>query len=348
LYWLTWRPIDSLLKGINTLYLAPSGLLHKVNFSAIPVTDSTYLFDKYHINILSSTRMLAKTYKAKLPSSVDFKTTLYGGITYDLDSSEMITLAQQYQKPNYNLIASRSVDITKVNRGFIWSYLPGTLTEVSNIEKLFKSNQIASTLYTGKQASEESFKHLADNGKSPELIHIATHGFFFPEIELKKDEIEKIVFRSFKQADTSNEPAFTNSENPLLRSGILLAGASRTWNKLPEIEGVEDGTLTAYEVSSINLSNTQLVVLSACETGLGDIKGSEGVFGLQRGFKMAGVRYIIMSLWQVPDYQTAELMQLFYTNWLNGMDIKDAFGVAQQTMRKKYNPFYWAAFVLIE
>jgi CHAT domain-containing protein len=225
---------------------------------------------------------------------------------------------------------------------------------VSNIEKLFKSNQITSTLYTGKQASEESFKHLADNGKSPELIHIATHGFFFPEIEPKKDEIEKIIFRSFEQADSSiqqnisNEPAFTSSENPLLRSGILLAGASRVWNKLPEIEGVEDGTLTAYEVSNMSLSNTQLIVLSACETGLGDIKGSEGVFGLQRAFKMAGVRYIIMSLWQVPDYQTSELMELFYTNWLNGMAIKEAFNMAQQTMRKKYNPFYWAAFVLIE
>jgi CHAT domain-containing protein len=348
LYRLTWQPIDSLLKGINTIYLAPSGLLHKVDFSAIPVTDSTYLLDKYHINILSSTRVLTKAYIAKLPSSVDFKATLYGGITYDLDSSEMIALARQYQKPKYNLMAGRSVNSSDVKRGFSWSYLPGTLTEVTNIEKLFISNQISSNLYTGKQATEESFKHLADNGKSPELIHIATHGFFFPEIEPEKDEIEKIVFRSFEQADTSNEPAFTYSENPLLRSGILLAGASRTWNKLPEIEGVEDGTLTAYEVSGINLSNTQLVVLSACETGLGDVKGSEGVFGLQRAFKMAGVRYIIMSLWKVPDYQTAELMELFYTNWLKGMDIKDAFSMAQQTLRKKYDPFYWAAFVLVE
>lgn len=348
LYQFTWQPIDSLLKGINTIYLAPSGLLYKVDFNAIPVTDSTYLLDKYHINILSSTRVLTKSYISKLPSSVDFKATLYGGITYDLDSSEMIALARQYQKPKYNLIASRSVNSSDVNRGFSWSYLPGTLTEVTNIEKLLKSNRITSTLYSGKQASEESFKHLANNGKSPELLHIATHGFFFPEIEPKKDEIEKIVFRNSKQADNSNEPAFTYSENPLLRSGILLSGASRTWNKLPEIEGVEDGTLTAYEVSSINLSNTQLVVLSACETGLGDVKGSEGVFGLQRGFKMAGARYIIMSLWQVPDYQTSELMELFYTNWLNGMEIKGAFSMAQQNLRKKYSPFYWAAFILIE
>lgn len=348
LYQLTWQPIDSLLKGINTIYLAPDGLLNKVDFSAIPVTDSTYLLDKYRINILSSTRILTKAYQAKLPSSVDFKATLYGGITYDLDSSEMIASARQYQKPKYNLIASRSFYSSDTLRGYMWSYLPGTLTEVTHLKKLFKSNRITSTLYTGKQATEESFKHLADNGKSPELVHIATHGFFFPEIEPKKDEIEKIVFKSFEQADTSNEPVFTYSENPLLRSGLLLAGASRTWNKLPEIEGVEDGTLTAYEVSNINLSNTQLVVLSACETGLGDVKGSEGVFGLQRGFKMAGVRYIIMSLWQVPDYQTSELMELFYTNWLKGMDIKGAFRMAQGTMRKRYDPFYWAAFVFIE
>ena len=93
LYQFTWQPIESLLKGINTIYLAPSGLLNEENFNAIPVTDSTYLLDKYHIDILSSTRVLTKSYISKLPSSVDFKATLYGGITYDLDSSEMIALA---------------------------------------------------------------------------------------------------------------------------------------------------------------------------------------------------------------------------------------------------------------
>jgi CHAT domain-containing protein len=111
---------------------------------------------------------------------------------------------------------------------------------------------------------------------------------------------------------------------------------------------VEDGIATAYEISQLNLSNTELVVLSACETALGDIKGSEGVFGLQRAFKMAGVKKMIVSLWQVPDKETAELMAGFYNYWLGGKMIKDAFIQAQADMRKKYSPFYWAAFVLIE
>jgi tetratricopeptide (TPR) repeat protein len=348
LYRLTWQPFDSLLKGIETIYLAPSGLLNKVAFNAIPVSDSIYLSDKYNISLLGSTRVLTQANKSELTSGVNLKAVFYGGIEYDVDKTEMIASARNYQKPQNDLLAGRSVNIPENTRGTTWAYLPGTLTEISNIEKLFKPKQISTTQYTGKQATEESFKHLSDNGGSPELIHIATHGFFFPEIKTEKAETGKVDFRGSNASGILNGSAFTHVENPLLRSGIILAGASHTWQNEPVIEGVEDGTLTAYEVSNINLYNTQLVVLSACETGLGDVKGSEGVFGLQRAFKMAGVRYIIMSLWQVPDYQTSELMTFFYTNFLNGMSIKNAFNTAQQTMRKKYDPFYWAAFVIIE
>ena len=138
-----------------------------------------------------------------------------------------------------------------------------------------------------------------------------------------------------------------NAEEALMRSGLLFAGANNVWKgNLPEI-GMEDGILTAHEVSKMDLSNTKLVVLSACETGLGEIKGSEGVYGLQRAFKIAGVDYIIMSLWQIPDKQTVELMSQFYTNWLGGMEIREAFSTAQATMSEKYDPFYWAAFVLV-
>ena len=112
--------------------------------------------------------------------------------------------------------------------------------------------------------------------------------------------------------------------------------------------GREDGILTAYEVSNINLSNTKLVVLSACETGLGDIKGSEGVYGIQRAFKMAGADYVMMSLWQVPDKETVEFMKIFYENFIKTNDVRNAFNKTQRIMRKKYKPYYWAAFVLVE
>jgi CHAT domain-containing protein len=113
---------------------------------------------------------------------------------------------------------------------------------------------------------------------------------------------------------------------------------------------MEDGILTAYEISQMDLSSTELVVLSACETGLGDIKGSEGVYGLQRAFKIAGAKHILMSLWQVPDQQTARLMSLFYKNWLSEkIPVADALRAAQNALRERgYDPFYWAGFVLVE
>jgi len=344
LFKLVWEPIDSLLEGVNTLYIAPCGLLHKVAFSAIPINDSANLSDRYSVNIMSSTRILAQEDRIPATFSGKDRAVLYGGIEYDIDSTDMIALAGQYRQTEYDFLASRSAVIPEDKRGVSWSYLPGTFTEISAIQRLFSAGKIHSTLYTGKSATEESFKYLTVDRKSPEIIHIATHGFFFPVIKTESDNQEKETFRGV----LADKPAFTISDNPLFRSGLLLAGASRTWSNLQAIPGVEDGTLTAYEVSNLNLHNTRLVVLSACETGLGDIHGSEGVYGLQRAFKMAGVQYMIISLWQVPDYQTSELMQLFYSDCLRGMNIKDAFRNAQQTMRYKYDPFYWAAFVLVE
>ena len=137
----------------------------------------------------------------------------------------------------------------------------------------------------------------------------------------------------------------------MIRSGLLLAGANHAWKTgKPFKPGMEDGILTAYEISLMDLSDTELVVLSACETGLGDIQGNEGVYGLQRAFKIAGAKYLIMSLWQVPDFQTQELMTTFYQKWLTEkMSIPDAFQAAQLLMRKKFeHPYFWAGFVLVE
>ena len=136
----------------------------------------------------------------------------------------------------------------------------------------------------------------------------------------------------------------------MIRSGLILAGAQQAWSTGKAPENREDGILTAYEISQMNLSGTELVVLSACETGLGDIEGNEGVYGLQRAFKIAGAKYLIMSLWKVNDLSTREFMTAFYTQWLeNGTTIPDAFRVAQQNMKAKYkDPYHWAGFVLVE
>ncbi len=156
---------------------------------------------------------------------------------------------------------------------------------------------------------------------------------------------------SGEQLSSEREPVFRLSDHPMIRSGLVLAGANYAWRTgKPLREGVEDGILTAYEISQMNLSNTELVVLSACETGLGDIQGNEGVYGLQRAFKIAGVKYLVMSLWQVPDQETSIFMTAFYRHWLeNKKSIPDAFRTTQQEMRERFiNPYQWAGFILVE
>jgi len=203
-----------------------------------------------------------------------------------------------------------------------------------------KQKRIPTEYYTGNAGNEESFKHLS--GTKTGVIHLSTHGFFLPDIENKA--VEDIVQR----LGGAKEKPF---ENSLLRSGLIMSGANNQWLAKEYImqDGVEDGILTADEISRLNLINTKLVVLSACETGLGDVKNSEGVFGLQRAFKLAGVESLIMSLWKVPDDATSELMTNFYHQWLSGQTKQNAFKAAQQKVREKYkSPYYWAAFVMMD
>jgi Uncharacterized protein conserved in bacteria len=158
-------------------------------------------------------------------------------------------------------------------------------------------------------------------------------------------EVGKIQFRGGN--DTRGNNVFIQSSNPLMRSGLVFARANDFWGTNQESTG-DDGVLTALEVLNVDLRNNQLVVMSACETGLGDIAGSEGVYGLQRAFRMAGSSKLIMSLWQVPDAETAEFMKLLYTNLLNTSNLRESFNTAQKQMREKYDPYFWAAFVLLE
>jgi CHAT domain-containing protein len=164
---------------------------------------------------------------------------------------------------------------------------------------------------------------------SPDILHFATHGFSF-----NKPSIPSSIKENFY------------TDNTLLTSGLLFAGGNNFWGTNNISLDKEDGILNAFEISGLDFSNTKLVVMSACQTALGEIKGSEGVFGLQRAFKMAGAEYIIASLWKVPDAETAEMMILFYENLAKNESIEDAFRNAQLLMRKKYPPYYWAGFIL--
>ena len=323
-------PLENELEGIKTIYLSPSGLGHQIDFSALPVSVSQTLGEKYKLHILSSPSELMDYKVATLDKKSNIELLLYGGIDYN-KSSANTTL-------NINSIASNEDFINSAKRSGI-EKLPGTLTEVEGINSNAKINSFSSKVFKESEATEESIKAL-DARTTPYILHLATHGFFFPDPiqEMPKDN------RSLE----GNSKFYKASYDPMIRSGLLLAGAKNYWGKSNPNNAIEDGILTASEISNLDLSACQLVVLSACETGLGEIKGSEGVFGLQRAFKMAGVNNIIMSLWKVPDVQTAELFDIFYNECFAGKTIHDSFKSAQSKMKAKYSPYYWAGFVLLE
>ena len=207
--------------------------------------------------------------------------------------------------------------------------LPGTKTEVENIARIYQDLNQKPVVYTQNEALESAVKDV-DN---PKALHIATHGFFLEDLELPETEQEDLY-----------------AQNPLLRSGVIMAGVNNFLTKEVDLDalGGEDGVLTAYEAMNMNLSNTEIVVLSACETGLGTIKNGEGVYGLQRAFQIAGAKSMIMSLWSVDDDATQELMSAFYDNWRKTGDKKSAFQKAQMQVKEKYKyPFFWGAFVLV-
>jgi CHAT domain-containing protein len=326
LYELVWKPFDSLLNAGDRIHFAPSGRLNQLAFAAIPYgKKQNMLSDRYRLVQLSTTAMLTVQHANNRPG----KLTLIGGVDYETFEGEPHTGSDT------SYTGTRTAAVYSNES---WNYLEGTLTEVKNIAVLAASAQIQYTILEGNNASEERLKAMAGKA-SPHVLHIATHGYFFPDPE--KTAVKQI---------SSNAPAavFKSSKNALNRSGILLSGSNKSWHNASAAKGREDGIYTALEASYVPLFNTELVVLSACETGLGDIKGSEGVYGLQRAFKAAGARYIMMSLWKVPDAETAAFMAEFYMHYLGGLSIPDAFDHAQRFMRNQYrkDPYKWAAFVL--
>ena len=354
LYQLIWKALEKELSGIKTVYYSPSGLLHKISFNALPTEEEGVLLpDKYNLNLVSSSREIARLKTEIAQTFVQDSTVVYGGLTYDMQQSAMLAAASRYKSYDQPSSTDNQLFMDKrrqrdaelpdaeLRSGLSkWNYLSGTKAETEQIVSSLESKEIPHQYYTENNGNEESFKQL--DGTKTEVIHLATHGFFLPDIE--NPFVEDLVQR----LGAAKEKPF---ENPLLRSGLIMSGANNQWVAKDYImeNDIEDGILTADEISRLNLTKTKLVVLSACETGLGDVKNSEGVFGLQRAFKLAGVESLIMSLWKVPDDATAELMTTFYEQWLSGQTKQNAFKAAQLKVREKYeSPYYWAAFVMMD
>ena len=345
LYNLLWKPLLSHLTDIKTIYYSPVSLLNNIPFHALFVyrnEQRNYVIDDFTLHQLTSTRYLAIGLKQKVNEIVDPSIALFGGVNYnDIPTSNSDTISNLATETAFlykNVV--RNIDDSSRSGA---SYLPGTKKEVDNIAVLLKSKQWDVSLVEDKNASEGKVKYFSGfNSKS--VLHIATHGFAFPD----KEEPKK---RAAFDSESGNQK-YKASDNPMIRCGLLFGGANITWKgKSDSILNAtnDDGILTAYELSQLVLSKTKLAVLSACETGKGAIQGSEGTFGLKRALKLAGVDNMIVSLWEVPDEPTMEMMTLFYEELVKSKNPVTSFELAQKTMRNKYpeNPENWAGFVFV-
>ncbi|MBV6441754.1 MAG: CHAT domain-containing protein [Haliscomenobacteraceae bacterium CHB4] len=348
LYAMLWQPLEQALSGAKTVYLSPDGLLHRLNLRAVATPDGHILADRYRLIRLNSTRQLVIPPSAQAAAN---DALVYGGIRYDMDAGAIQKANASLQQFNsggtrgeldfHNADSTLRLGYRGPGEGGAWNYLPFTEVEAGLLQHDLQEAGTSVRMLSGYVATEESFKSVGH--PSPRILHFATHGFFFPD---PKNTVDGRRLTMDEQ-----ETVFKISEHPMIRSGLLLAGANHAWKSgKPAQPGMEDGILTAYEISQMDLSNTELAVLSACETGLGDIAGSEGVYGLQRAFKIAGTHYLLMSLWKIPDLETQQLMTTFYRHWLkDGQSVPDAFQATQKEMRGKYkDPFLWAGFILVE
>jgi CHAT domain-containing protein/tetratricopeptide (TPR) repeat protein len=314
---LLWFPIRNYLPNVHKIFVVPDGLLHRINLAAVPTSLETVVADSVELILVSSTRQIILNDELVGYYSGS-KSLVVGGIDYDYESAEVIASRSSFSKTQGT--ATRQ-----------WGSLAWAEKESNEIVNLLKSERYDVEFISGKNAREPFVVDSLESKTGWRILHFATHGYFTNSL------IAIPVIKSgFYGAGMMN-------------SGLVLTGANTMQMGL-ELNSREDGLLSAYEISHLDLSKTELVVLSACETALGDIKDMEGVYGLQRSFKLAGADKLIMSLWQVPDRETKDFMLSFYKNWiLEKLSIREAFNKTQREARQRFvNPYQWAGFVLLD
>ncbi len=306
--------VEPLLKGKTTVYLSPDGMLNLLPFAALVDDDGTHLVAEYTFTYLSSGRDLVRLQGKDAPQS---SALLIGAPAFSASGAGSRTAGN----------GSRAAGLSDL----VFPPLPGTEGELDALEAVVPRARVrraaAATESTVKQA------------EAPVVLHVATHGFFLADERTASASGRGVTY---VKGDAVVRPA-ADAENPLVRSGLALAGA----NLRAGPDG-EDGILTALELASTNLHGTELVVLSACETGVGEVRNGDGVYGLRRALVIAGSRSQVMSLWQVDDAATRDLMTAYYGRLRKGDGRSEALRAVQLKMRKKKetaHPFYWAAFI---
>ena len=318
-----WKPLEPVLAGVQRVYVAADGTLNQIPIGLLADSSGKLLMEKYQLHYVNSTRDLLRGQNTITAKSA----VLFGNPKFDL-----VAMQNAATDSARSPASQRSIDLT----GGPLPPLPGTEVEVTTIDKLLRQSGWQTTLYTGDRAVKASVQSV----HGPRLVHMATHGFFLEDHPAPDNSGRNVRLRGA-------------SDDPMLHSGLLFAGADRVRSgNVPA--GGDNGVLTAYEASQLNLEGTELVVLSACDTGLGGQSNNEGVFGLRRALQVAGAEAVMMSMWSVPDKETQELMELFYRYWLGGLEKPEALRKAQleerDVVRRRYGrdlPYYWGAFVMI-
>ncbi|MEM9896470.1 MAG: CHAT domain-containing tetratricopeptide repeat protein, partial [Bacteroidota bacterium] len=314
-----WKSIHEKVKDKKIVYLSPDGVYNQLNVESFKLPGKKYVIDEMNVRVVGNTKSIAAIRSrdakraARRAEEKQLSAMLLGNPKYY--ESEQVLKEAKAEK-------SRGKTVS------IISQLPGTEAEVKTINQLLIDNGWKIDSYLGKNATEEQIKQ----AQSYTLIHIATHGFFDDKNQVKK------------------QPTILadDSDNPLERAGIITEGGGDVILKATKNYNIDDGVLTANEAMNLNFEDTELIVLSACETGRGEVQQGEGVFGLQRSFLVAGADAIVMSLFKVSDEVTQMLMVEFYKNWLSGQDKRTAFNKAQLKIKESYSsPIYWGAFTMI-
>ncbi|WP_287698123.1 CHAT domain-containing protein [Microcystis sp. M44BS1] len=304
------QPIRQLLGNTKTILLSPDAALNLIPFEALVDENNQYLVENYHITYLTSGRDLLRL-KDKFASQ----------------QSPLIVADPFYGKAGKKVALTRSIDLSE----FTFPGLPGTEEEAKAIKNILRQ----AIVLTGSQATENAVKQV----KKPNILHIATHGFFKPERNLGERNPGE---RNSGERNSPLQGERNVVENPLLRSGLVLAGVT-----IGQSAG-DDGVLTALETTNLNLVGTKLVVLSACDTGKGDIKIGQGVYGLRRALVIAGSESQLISLWKVSDDATKDLMVAYYGRLKKGEGRSESLRQIQLGMlkgEKQKHPFYWASFI---
>ena len=335
LYNKLWKPLESYFQGAKDIYFSPSQVLSTLSFAAFPLDDGTYLIDHYDLHQLTSTSQIAyRDKKLKGKKSKEISSNIYGAIYYNSEQKD-------YYEPRLTELRKRLGNSSGLaqnakNRGQAESFpfLEWSLLETDLLESVMKSHGVRTIKETGSEPTENSIRSISET--SPDILLISTHGFFYTDMQ------KALQIPFFKRHEATL--------NSMTTTGLVLADGERAWDgeELPE---ESDNILTSYEVSKLDLTNTDLVILSACETALGGFS-SEGVYGLQRGFKQAGVNSICASLWSVNDMTTAELISTFLSKWLADPVKTSKYQAMKEAMllqrTKTPSPIYWAPFVLYD